>query len=265
MPTVLRGLTAVREVYNSGELSSQAGEKRQIKRYRGLYDDLVAEEPAVGTLMAGDDLYSVESAATVRLKGNIGETTITYVRYVNLESISPTSTLKVEIDWIREEVPFTAMLYVAGHDMQDVIARIDDYLNERNATTRGDIRTEIEGWGDAPKRLLALRLAGVTSYPISRPVVRKSEELLLRPSTIGANINKRQSPTGIGTVSYPTSYAGPGGESETWTYVKMVDRASRTGRNKKWERQEEWQGFYLPSTMQTDVKAAVLSMYPEAT
>jgi hypothetical protein len=182
--------------------------------------------------------------------------------------------MELEVSWIKEDVPFTAMVYVPGQDMQDVIARIDDYVNSRNEADRGTIRTEIEGWGNVAKRLLLLRLAGITSFQVCRPCVRRTEEYVLRSdavASIGAAINKHQVPQNLGTATYPTTYTyadlttgTPVTATATWFYVCTDDKASRTGRSKKWKRYQEWQGFYLPTNMQADVRAAVVAMYPDA-
>jgi hypothetical protein len=88
---------------------------------------------------------------------------------------------------------------------------------------------------------------------------------------IGSNINKHQTPQNIGTAGYPTTYSYTDwstgtavAATDTWFYVCTDDKASRTGRSKKWKRYQEWQGFYLPTNMQADVRAAVVAMYPDA-
>jgi hypothetical protein len=274
MPPVYQGNTTPREIFSSNELNRSAGQKGWVKRWQGLFAELIDLEPEVGSLMEGDNRYSVDSVQTVPTKGRLGEMTVSYIRYLNLETISPTSTMELEISWIKEDVPFTAMVYVAGQDMQDVIARIDDYVNSRSVTERETIRTEIEGWGAVATRLLLLRLAGITSFQVSRPCVRRTEEYVLRSSavaSIGAAINKHQVPQNLGTATYPTTYSytdvstgTPTPATDTWFYVCTDDKVSRTGRSKKWKRYQEWQGFYLPTNMQANVRAAVVAMYPDA-
>lgn len=274
MAPTYRGNVVAREVFNSGELSTSAGQRLWTVRWQGLFSDLLNQEPDVGSLKAGDNSYSVESVQTVPTKGALGEMTVQYIKQTNLENVDVTSTTELEISWIKEDVPYTAMLYIAGQDMQDVIARIDDYVSSRSATERDTIRTEIEGWGAVAKRLLLLRLAGITSFQICRPCVRRTQDYVLRSTAvqnIGSAINKHQDPQNIGSAGYPTTYAYTDWSTGTavtatdaWFYVCTDDKASRTGRSKKWKRYQEWQGFYLPANMQADVKAAVKAMYPNA-
>lgn len=259
MTVALKGNTDPRQVFDSGDISVAAGEIQRTVKWEGIYADLEASIPASGDTWNEDTSYEVLTARLTRKRGTLGVLTIVYVKQSGLETIESASNLVIEIDWIREEMPFQLKMYVPGQDMADVMALIEDFVNERTASDRATIKADIIALGAVAERMLALRMCGITSYTIYRPIVRKTSDSILRPSILGTNLNKRQAPQ-IGTVSYPTS--GDLNGAFTWTYIKEMDRASRTGRNKKWQRTEEWHGYVPPDD--PDLVAAFNAMHPTA-
>jgi hypothetical protein len=257
-----KGSTAIREVWNSGEIASTYGQRTRIIKYQGLYAALIAAEPAPGAQLVGDNTYECTDVRTIPLKGGLGEQTVTYVKFTNLSTISDLTGIQIDILWIKDEIPFTQSCYVPNTTIHNVIALIDSYLDETDDTTRATILAQITALGAVALRLLRLISAGIRSYPIARPVVRKSQDMILRPTTgLGNGLFAQEAPD-VGTVSYPLSYKGPDGATEQWVYIRMDDSASRSGRGKMWKRTQEWHGLYLPTSMDPDLRADILSMYP---
>jgi hypothetical protein len=262
MAVQLKGTTAIREVWSSGECASTFGERTWIKKYQGLYAALIAAEPLPGDTMVGQVDYEVSTARTIRLKGLVGEQTVTYVKQLNLSTISEIAGIQVDINWIKDEIAFTQTCYVAGTTINNVIAIIDNYLAETDDAKRATILAQITALGAVALRLLRLISAGIRSYPIARPVVRKMADTVLRPTSgLGNGLFKREAPD-VGEVTYPLSYFGPDGATEQWVYVKMDDGATRTGKGRKWRRTTEWHGLYLPTSMDADLRNDILAMYP---
>jgi hypothetical protein len=264
MTVLYKGSTDIREVWSSGEIVSVYGQRTRIVKYQGLYSSLISDEPSPGDQLEDDNTYECSDARTIPLKGGLGEQTVTYVKYTNLSTISDLAGIQVDILWIKDEVPFTQSCYVSGTTIHNVIALIDSYLDEKDETTRTDILDQITDLGAVAERLLRLISAGIRSYPIARPVVRKTQEMTLRPTTgLGNGLFARETPD-VGTVSYPLSYKGPDGSTEQWVYVLMDDSVSRSGKGKRWKRTKEWHGLYLPTSMDSDLRDDILSMYPES-
>jgi hypothetical protein len=262
MAVQLKGATATREVWSSGEIASSYGERTWIRKYQGLYAALIAAEPLPGSTMVGQADYEATNVRTIRLKGLVGEQTITYVKQTNLSTISEISGVQVDIEWIKDEIAFTQSCYVPGTSINNVIALIDSYLDEKDDAQRATILAQITALGAVALRLLRLISAGIRSFPISRPVVRKTADTILRPGAgLGNGLFKRETPD-VGDVSYPLSYFEPAGAAEAWVYVRMDDRATRTGRGRMWRRTTEWHGLYLPSTMDPNLRNDILAMYP---
>jgi hypothetical protein len=257
-----KGSTAIREVWNSGEITSTYGQRTRIIKYQGLYADLIAAEPLPGATLVGDTSYECTDVRTLPIKGKLGEQIVTYVKSTNLSTISELAGIQIDILWIKDEIPFTQSCYVPNTTIHNVIALIDSYLDETDDTKRTTILDQITALGAVALRLLRLISAGIRSYPIARPVVRKTQDTISRPSTgLGNGLFKREAPD-VGTVTYPLSYKGPDGADEQWVYIRMDDSASRTGRGKMWKRTQEWHGLYLPASMNPDLRADILSMYP---
>jgi hypothetical protein len=225
-------------------------------KYEGLYTDLVANEPAQGSSWAVDPRFEVETVTTERKKGALGETTVNYVADLSLAYNTLEKNVKLEIVWQRNDAPlvfkneFALDSYLgdaAGNAALEGLNLIEDYLQTRNAAKRAAIFTIIQGMGANAVKFLELRRKGVDSTLRFLPICRKTTLGLLRPSSIGADLGKIQAPAFL-NIGYPTDFttgdpvtATP--ISETLTYVKMRDDAMKTGRNKKWERVEEWHGY----------------------
>jgi hypothetical protein len=258
-----KGSTAIREVWSSGEIVSTYGQRTRIYKYQGLYADLVAAEPLPGAKLVSDNTYECTDVRTIPVKGKIGEQSVTYVQSTNLSTISDIAGIQIDILWVKDEIPFTQSCYVPGTTIHNVIALIDSYLDETDDTQRTTILAQITALGAVALRLLRLISAGIRSYPVARPVVRKSQDTILRPTSgLGNGLFTREAPD-VGTVTYPTSYKGPDGSAQQWVYVRMDDGASRTGLGKMWKRTQEWHGLYLPTSMDPDLRDDILSMYPE--
>ena len=260
MTIALKGNTNPRQVFDSGDISASAGEIQRTIKWEGLYQDLEAQMPAVGDAWSENQDYEVLNAKLSKKRATLGVLTIVYVKQAGLETLETVSNLVIEFDWIREEIPLSQRTYIPGQDIVDIVGLIEDFLNERNKTERATIKADIIALGAAAEDLLIQRCAGVTSDTLYRPIVRKTSESLLRPSTLGTNLNKRQAPQ-IGTVSYPSTVRWDN-EDVNWVYIKEVDRATRTGRNKKWQRVEEWQGYI--EWKDTDMKRIFEAKHPAA-
>ena len=261
MAVALKGTTTLREIWSSGEIDSSPGERRWIKKYQGIYTDLTTAEPAPGSQMVGNTAYEVTAVKITPWKGNLGEMTVYYARQNGLQTIDLLTNVQVDVNWIRDEIPFTQTCYVPGEPICNLIALIDKYLDEKDDAERALLLAQITALGAVALRLLRLISAGIRSYPVSRPVVIHQQDSILRASQLGQYLNCQNAPD-VGTAAYPLAYLGPDGNSNQWVYVKMDDRCSRTGRGRKWRRTQEWHGLYLPSSMDPDLKADILAMYP---
>jgi hypothetical protein len=225
-------------------------------KYEGLYADLLAEEPAQGSQWAEDPRFLVETVSTERKKGKLGETTVTYLADLSLSYNEEEKNVKLEIVWQRNDAPlvfkneFALDSYLGdaqGNAALEALNLIEDYLQARSAAKRAAIFTIIQGMGAAAVKFLELRRKGVDSYLRFLPICRKTSLSVLRPTTIGAFLGVIQAPSFLG-VGYPASIktGNPltlAEVTEALTYVKMRDDATKTGRNKKWERIEEWHGY----------------------
>jgi hypothetical protein len=228
-----------------------------------LYDELIASEPAQGALWDEDNRFAVETAATVKGRAGHGETTVVYVADSGLESIDTTRDIRIEVVWERDEAPllFQKAFLADSAGAQDIecLSLVEDYLQARTAAKRAAIKTLIDAFGATATKYLELRVRGVDSVTRWLPIVRKTEMAILRPSSTGTDLGKRQAPA-VGTVSIPTSIdvGNPltgNSTAETLAYILIQDDVSRTGRNKKWERTRQWKGYPASELQQVHFKA----------
>jgi hypothetical protein len=258
------GNSSIRET--GRDRSVRSGQVTVTLKYQGLYDELIAGEPAQGALWDEDTRFGVETASTQKTKAGHGETTVVYVYDGGLESIDTTTDIRIEVVWERDEVPL--IFQKAFRDnispnggVQDIECQslIEDYLQARTAAKRTAIKALIDAFGATATKYLELRVRGVDSVTRWLPIVRKTEMAILRPSSTGTDLGKRQVPA-VGTVSVPSAIdvGNPlTGEStaETLAYILIQDDVSRTGRNKKWERTRQWKGYPASELQQVHFKA----------
>jgi hypothetical protein len=243
------GNSSIRET--GRDRSVRSGQVTVTLKFQGLFDELLAGEPAQGALWAEDNRFAVETAATQKTKAGHGETTVVYVADSGLEVIDTTKDIRIEVVWERDEVPLIFQKAFrddsSGAQMIECQSLVEDYLQARTAAKRAAIKTLIDAFGATATKYLELRVRGVDSVTRWLPIVRKTEMAILRPSGTGTELGKRQVPA-VGSVSIPSSIdvGNPltgASTMETLAYILMQDDVTRTGRNKKWERTRQWKGY----------------------
>ena len=250
MTVQYKGNTAIREA--GRDRSVRGGQIVMTLTYQGLYDDLIANEPAQGAIWDENNAFAVDTAQTKRLDGGVGETVVTYLADSSLQTIDTTKDVRIEIMWVRNDAPliFQQAFATDSTGCMDIECKslVEDYLQARTASKRTAIKALIDAFGAAATKYLELRVRGVDSIVRFLPIVRKTTTAVLRPALIGADLGKVQAPvTGVG-ITVPATFTtwNPMTNADataTLRYMKMRDDATKTGRNKRWERTEEWHGY----------------------
>jgi hypothetical protein len=250
MTVLYKGNSNIREV---GQERGRKGlQTTYTVEFVGKYVDLLAAEPWPGVQWSQDPNYYCETAKTIRTKGAMGRTTVVWVYDAGLDVINNVSDLKIEIIWVRNDRDLRCQMQFRddsqGVGNIDCLALIEDYMAARTAAKRAALLPLIQAFGAKAEKYLELRCKGRDKICMFLPIIRKTSTQQLRPSQLGANLGKRQVPP-LGSIGYPVSIEvgdpmNPGQLAiETLAYIKFRDDGTRTGRNKKWERVEEWHGF----------------------
>jgi hypothetical protein len=250
MAVTYKGNSDTREV--SRERALRGNQSVYTIERIGKYDDLIDEEPAVGDALENEEDYLCETTKTVKTKGAMGRNTTVYVYDGNLTTVSQTKNIRLEIVWVRNDADLS--LQAAFRDdssgVGDIECRdlIEDYLATRSAAKRTALKTLIDAFGEKAKKYLELRCKGIDHIMRFLPVCRKTSTQLIRYTDgLTVSIGKREDPS-FGSVKFPKHiYVGDplGGADvqDALAYVKMRDDITRSGRNKRWDRTEEWHGF----------------------
>lgn len=216
--------------------SANATIERLTVNYHGLYDSLVAAEPATGSQIAGlpANLY-VADVQTRREEGGFGTTTVTLDSVSwSTAPLSPTI-LKttLEIDMAQVEKPIATHPSLASY--ADAARDLDMWRNE----TRRDLRTAFKylptpdsadsaavTLAGIPATIAAKILMGIESYLIFAPVVNRITVSDSRPT--GQSCGKIETPPlAVGITGF--------------TYLKTADRVVQNA-DKSWTRTESWTG-----------------------
>lgn len=247
MAVQYKGDTQIREI--GRERNTRGAQVVVTLTYQGLFADLIANEPSPGAIWTENNAFACETAKTVRTKAGCGETVVTYVADGSLQTLQPDRDLKIEIIWQRNDAPLTFQKIFADDSagVMDIecLSLVEDYLQARAAAKRATIKTLIDAFGAVATKYLELRMRGVDSILRFLPIVRKTTTTTIRG--IAEDLGGLEWPD-IGSVPYPVTatYWDPlTGLDVTFTiyYMKMRDDITKTGRNKKWERIEEWHGY----------------------
>jgi len=248
MTVGFKGNTSIRETDRRGQ--KRGSQTTVTLTLKGLYEELLVVEPSMGEFWSEDSRFYVDSVDTVRTKGKLGETTVVFVTDSSLSYSELNLDVRIEIIWVRNDAPLIYQKQFrddsSGAFTIDCMSLVEDYLQARTAAKRTTIKAMIDALGATATKYLELRVRGIDSILRFLPIVRKTTGSVLRP-TAATNIGKRETPS-VGSVAIPTQIdvGNPldgASTMETLAWIKMRDDSTKTGRNKKWERTEEWHGF----------------------
>jgi hypothetical protein len=165
----------------------------------------------------------------------------------------PPGEYTIELDWVRQDVAIERHPHFSSEGLCDK-ADVRQYFDDPDPTKRAALyesfpeNTGEPGAGQGSGRyLIDLKLRGIESYAVYAPVVRRT----LDRSTPVTNTNCGYVIAASSLANFlkaPVPLANADGQN--WVYLQSGARSVRTGRNKRWQRIEEWTGgIGLPSNI----------------
>ena len=233
MPTTpnWKGSTAIIEMPGSPDWRIRGEGTRIQRRFEGPYTAIKSAVDAgtydLGETMSdiGDD-YPIKDVRFFQTgEGGVGELSITLDDFTTLPNDATPGgedNSKIEFESVQLEKSITEHPFFADTLSADAINTIVQ------AAEAGEPLPDFSSSGGQTKATgLYNRLrAGVESYIVFAPLVRKTTPLGAKPDDLEAGI--REDPP-----------EEPGG---TWQYLKTADRAVSPGQDSAWDRIEEWTG-----------------------
>ncbi len=238
MSVIWKGSRELAEQFDSPE-TVYGDTTSQIWRFEGPYELCLSNAPRKGLNYRGLPVVLSRVRKLEAGKGLLEVTTETS----DFQSVSsPTSRQSevYEIDWVTVERPLISHpIYESGGDkalsVYDKLA-IENWKLEEDVTKRSEYKfrpiltVNVYLTLVANAQHYAQRYAkGIDAYQFSYPVARISSLYDTEPSTQPCNVYRGSKPF----EACPDGY----------TWLKVVDRATRSGTNGRWVRNIEYQGF----------------------
>lgn len=234
------GTTDITETVGSPLYDFTASKNEATRVFEGQFEILLAGKPAIGSTMSGFTAFTVERVQVKNLEGDKGQMTVGLFQAVSMGYLNTGLPIDpiYEIDWVQVDKPLeTHPIYKNPSGTynltDDDLVDLQTWEQEPDPVLKKAFSYNVNGdtatLGPNAQNIAKKKLKGVTSYLLFIPVLKKTSSGYQPPSTSAAG--HVEVPPGFPSV--PTGY----------TFIKTADRGQRTGKNKKWERQEEWTGF----------------------
>lgn len=229
--SIWKGTETMQEDPGSPHLVTSANGRSMTRRFTGKYSDLMSAQPDPGMGMDGvpGDL-EVAKVEVIKGKATTGKMIVHLVSQADGFATSPGTPPSIyEIDSGQLEKPLSShKLYATGGTYALLPADLDAVEEWRNKTSAADRATAFAALSANAKNLATKIQRGQESYLVPAPIARKTSPSW-KPANPGAT-GKTGTPTGFGSA-LPSGYK----------WLKVTDRATRTGNSGRWERVEEWQ------------------------
>ncbi|MDF3129283.1 hypothetical protein P0Y35_08755 [Kiritimatiellaeota bacterium B1221] len=248
MSVIWKGSRELSEQFDSPEVIF-GDTTQKVYRFEGPHELCLSSAPRKGMRYGGFPVVQSRVRKWEAGKGELEVTTETSDFQASSSAGSRRSEI-YEIDWVTVEKPLISHpIYEAGGDqvltVYDRLA-IENWKLEENATKRSEYKfrpiLSVDVYltlTTAAQHYAERYSKGIDSYQFSYPVARISSLYDTEPSTLPCNVYRASKPFG----GCPSGY----------TWLKSVDRATRSGTNGRWVRNVEYQGF---ADLDTDLYAS---------
>lgn len=234
-----RGDTTIRERPDSPEWDFNTQRITCTRTFEGMYADLLAGRPSIGSTMMGYENLCVED---VRIKRAVsGKATMAVILEVQIVPITnpPLPAQPVyEIEWVQlerpiEQNPAFKTLFPdptgATQFTADQLAALNNFTAWENATDATSRSTAYAALTSDFQALAQKKMRGQTTYLLFAPIARITT--LAREVTLATAC-------GMTFSEVPGFTELPGG----YQWLSTSDRSTRTGTYGKWQRVQEWTG-----------------------
>lgn len=239
-----RGSSGLTESPESPVWDFNGDETTCERTFMGKYDVCLSSVPPRGAVMSG---FAGQFVDRVDVRKQPGGKGIMVVHSVGAASTPPNTspTEKYDREWSEVQRPLLLHPRYSVGGVKALTAADRIAIEKWNDCPDAAIKTALKYYNDNEKRdpaggtalsahaqdYAGKILKGEESYIMYLPIMKKTTTSFLPLG--GTACGKRQEPVGFGTM-----LAG----LEDYDWLKTADRASRTGKNGKYERYEEWTG-----------------------